>query len=284
MDSLDKKYKPKLDKQIEAGSTFIKIALDLIKTILYTGSTVKRTYIDINSCISVLFRLPLKEDTGEIEDTIKQLFQTFIESSLQENKELIFLYTIERSAAHVEIFPEWMKIRNDRVDLKTWGPLNTILYAIQLFSKDEKRIKLVNIHKVHPALVIHQNELGCKNRYLILSKDNVFKTITDKRLDLFDGAMYYSNQHYFRRKPDGIEIQEPEIFLPYYMAIRGSSREGFEGIYNMGPNRTKTYLEVNKLNIKAGTFHKYKEWCDKYVALFDINKLLVLNKEKIPII
>ena len=72
MDSLDKKYKPKLDKQIEAGSTFIKIALDLIKTILYTGSTVKRTYIDINSCISVLFRLPLKEDTGEIEDTIKQ--------------------------------------------------------------------------------------------------------------------------------------------------------------------------------------------------------------------
>ena len=68
------------------------------------------------------------------------------------------------------------------------------------------------------------------------------------------------------------------------MAIRGSSREGFEGIYNMGPNRTKTYLEVNKLNIKAGTEHKYKEWCDKYVALFDINKLLVLNKEKIPII
>ena len=203
---------------------------------------------------------------------------------MQENKELIFLYTVERSAAHVAIFPEWMQIRNERVDLKTWGPLNTILYAIQLFSKDEKRVKLVNIHKVHPALVIHQNELGCKNRYLILSKDNVFKTMTDKRLDLFDGAIYYSNQHHFRRKPDGIEINEPEIFLPYYMAIRGSSREGFEGIYGMGPNRTKTYLEVNKLNIKAGTDHKYKEWCDKYVALFDINKLLVLNKEKIPII
>ena len=273
------------DLNIVSGSTFVKIALDLIKNMLYTGSNVKRTYIDINSCVSVLFRLPENERVvNEVEEFLKISFQSFIEESLKENKELIFLYTMDRSQAHVDIFADWMIERNTRVDLKSYDPLNTILYAIKLFSKDESRIKLINVKKVHPALVVYKNELVGHNRYLILSKDNVFKTITDKKLDLFDGKNYYTNQMDFKRYPDNIEIPEPNVFLPYYMAIRGSTREGFSGIENMGPNRTKAYIEAFKLNIKAGTDHKYKEWCDKYVPMFDVNKLMSLNKEQIPTI
>ena len=47
MESLDKQYKPKLDKQIEAGSTFIKIALEvMLNVLILTLIAVSQYYLD----------------------------------------------------------------------------------------------------------------------------------------------------------------------------------------------------------------------------------------------
>ena len=275
-----------VEKKLTSGDNYFKALRKVVYNMFEVDpATIECTkiYIDVNSCLSIMFRGE-EYNTEECRNELQNILEKFMNKMILNKVQLIFLFTLEPSQAHIDIFPDWCKERYKRVDIMKSDFLKKFLVAIKSYSEKNNSIKLVNTHKVHPALVVYQNEFKSKKRFLVLSKDLLFQCITLKTCSVYNGTTFIDIDNPNRDLPEFIELSEPDVLLPYALALMGSTREEFKGMPNYGPSKSSKYVNKYKIELKLGVDHPLKDHLDKYSVLFDIHKLLEVNKEDIPII
>ena len=276
--------KAKLDSAIIKQTDFKKVISSVVSRMFKIAADTRRIYLDLNSCFSILFRYD-DINSPEAVEIVGTEIEKFLQLYLNDKVEIIILFTLDKSQAHLDIFPDWCLERYKRVDYARSDFLQTLIIGLKKFSDNNPLIKVINTKKVHPALVVYKNEKDRRKRSTVLSKDVVFQCLPIKNLVIYTGVYYIDLDDRKRDLPDDIELPEPyDLFLPYYLAMRGDGRNEFPGLKGFGPKKSLEYIEVNKIKIKAGLDHPEKEWLDKYSKLYNINKLLEENKEDICII
>lgn len=272
------------EKNITKQVDFKKVISSVVTNMFKIQADTRKIYLDLNSCFSILFRYD-DVNNPEAVEIIGREIEKFLQLYVNDKVEIIILFTLEPSQAHLDIFPDWCKERYERVKYSKSDFLQTLILSLNKFSQQNPLIKVVNTKKVHPALVVYQNEKDSRKRSTILSKDIIFQCLPLKNIVVYTGVNYIDLDDKNRSLPDDVELPEPyDLFLPYYLALRGDARNEFSGIKGYGPKKSSEYVRVNKIRIKAGLDspdHPEKEWCDKYSQLFSINKLLEINKEEI---
>lgn len=275
------------DKKIIKQTDFKKVISSVVSNMLKIKADTEKIYIDLNSCLSILFRYD-DINNPEAVEIISTEIERFLHLYLNDKVDIVILFTFEPSQAHVDIYPDWCKKRYERVNYAKSDFLQTLLVSLHKFSETNPLIKVVNTHRVHPALFVYQNEKFSRKRSTVLSKDMVFQCLNLKNIVIYTGVNYIDLDDPMRPFPDDVELPEPaNLFLPYYIALRGDIRNEFPGKEGYGPVKSLAYINRNKLRIKSGINspdHAAKEWLDKYSQLYDINKLLELNKEEIKIL
>jgi len=234
---------------------------------------IKRAYIDINSCISIIYRY------GEVNNPdIGNMIYTYIELCLTKflgiGAEVILLVTGEPSVYHQQIYPDWCKARYSRVDLQQSESMKKLLVALKKFGDENSSIKVVGVGKNHPIMEVKQRELGKRIRYLVLTKDTLFHVLKSKFAILWNGTNMIDLSDNNRQLPDGITLENPDLYLPYYLTIRGDDRNEYSGIEGYGKQRALKYLQLYKLEILSGLEHPLKETVDKFIGLYDVDQML----------
>lgn len=272
------------EKNITKQVDFKKVISSVVTNMFKIQADTRKIYLDLNSCFSILFRYD-DVNNPEAVEIIGREIEKFLQLYVNDKVEIIILFTLEPSQAHLDIYPDWCKERYERVKYSKSDFLQTLILSLNKFSQQNPLIKVVNTKKVHPALVVYQNEKDSRKRSTILSKDIIFQCLPLKNIVVYTGVNYIDLDDNNRTLPDDVELPEPyDLFLPYYLALRGDARNEFSGIKGYGPKKSSEYVRVNKIRIKAGLDspdHPEKEWCDKYSQLFSISKLLEINKEEI---
>lgn len=276
-----------LDKKITTQSDFKRVISSVVSNIFKIVADTRKIYIDLNSCLSILFHYE-NINSPEAVEIISREIERFLQLYINDKVEIIVLFTLEHSQAHCDIYPDWCKERYERVAYNKSDFLQTLILSLHKFSETNPLIKVVNTKKVHPALVVYENEKNSRKRSTILSKDIVFQCLPLKNIVVYTGVAYMDLDDPMRTVPDDVELPEPySMYLPYYLALRGDSRNEFPGMNGYGPKKSSEYVRRNKLRLKVGIEseeHPHKEWMDKYSQLYDINKLLDVNKEEIRLI
>lgn len=272
-----------LDKKIQRTTNFKQVIESIVQRMFSVVTDTKRIYVDLNSCISILFRY---EDVNnpEVAKMVSDSMEQFLTKYLESKTQIIVLFTLDKSAAHLKIYPDWCKTRYERVNIAESGFLRALLVSLGEFSKNNPLVKISNTHKVHPALVVYKNELGKRDKYTVLSKDVVFQCVPDKQMIIFNGVNLIDMEDEPRMLPDDVTLTDPDFMLPYYLAIKGDVRNEFKGVEGYAKRKASKYCESNRISIKVGANHPLKEECDKYVQLYDIKKLLENNTEEIKLI
>lgn len=276
----------KFDKKIMTQSDFKKVISSVVSNMLKIQADTEKIYIDLNSCLSILFRYDDINNPEAVEIVSREI-ERFLQLYLNDKVKIVILFTLEPSQAHVDIYPDWCKDRYQRVNYAKSDFLQTLLVSLHKFSQSNNLIKVVNTGSVHPALVVYKNEQFTKKRSTVLSKDIVFQCLPLTNIVVYTGVHYIDLDDPMRSLPDDVDLPEPSIMLPYYIALRGDSRNEFPGKPGFGPKKSLEYILKNKIRIKAGIDsedHTEKEWLDKYSKLYDINKLLEINKGEIKVI
>lgn len=279
------KNQPAIDKKITTQRDFKSVVSNILKNMFRVNiyPEIKKIYIDLNSCLSILFRYE-NINSKDITDTVSANIEGFLQKYLGDSVQVIILFTLEPSKVHTEIYPDWCKERNKRVDYSKSGFLQTLILSLNEFAKVNPLIKIVNHKAVHPALIIYNAERLTKKNFCVLSKDAVIQCLPLKHMHIWTGINYIEMDDPDRILPDSISLPEPTyLYLPYYMTIRGDARNEYKGVGDgyYGPQRTVKYILDNKLKIKTGIEHPLKEHCDKYIALYAVNNMLEANKEEI---
>lgn len=276
------------DKKITKQPDFKKVISSVVSNMLKIKADTEKIYIDLNSCLSILFRYD-DINNPEAVEIISREMERFLQLYLNDKVEIVVLFTFMPSQAHVDIFPDWCKERYSRVNYAKSEFLQTLLVSLHKFSEMNPLIKVVNTREVHPALVVYENEKYTRKRSTVLSKDIVFQCLPLKNIVIYTGVSYIDLDDPMRALPDDIELPDPEVMLPYYIALRGDSRNEFPGLPGYGPKKSLAYITKNRIRIKSGLdsdtdTHSEKEWLDKYSCLYNINKLLEYNKAQIKVI
>lgn len=270
----------KIDKKLKDNERYKLVVTSIIQNMFKVDSYCKRIYVDINSCVSILFRYPDMNTDIELLSTITDQIEEFLLKYLENGTEIIFLYTVMRSKVHVEIYPEWCKTRGDRVDITKSGYLKKLIVDLNKYSSDNKLVSVINIKDKHPAMVVYDREFINKTKFLVLSKDPVFRCLPITNMSVYTGVCYVDMEDPERALPDNIELSNHDL-LPYYLAIRGDEKNEYKGESKYGKVLSRNYVESYKLEIKSGLEHPLKERCDKYADMYLINKLLSRYEEEV---
>lgn len=269
-----------IDKKIIGTRDFKVVVRSILKNMFKIQADTNKIYVDLNSCLSVMFRYE-DIDSQELTDVVSDNIESFLQKYLEDGVKITILFTLEPSAAHRKIFPEWCKERNERVTYAKSVFLQKLILSLNAFSNDNPLIKVVNTRKVHPAAYVYTMEKSAKSRFTVMSKDVVFQCLPLRNMVVFTGVHYIDMEDPYKDLPDDITLPDNTgFFLPYYLAIRGDERNEYKGVSGYGPKLTVKYLNENKLRIKSGSDHALKEHCDKYVQLYEINKILENCKEE----
>ncbi|MGL5716284.1 MAG: hypothetical protein ACRCX2_24915 [Paraclostridium sp.] len=239
---------------------------------------VKRIYVDINSALSILFRYDDIADEKLLQ-IISDVIENFIVEHLENGLTIYFLYTLKPSRVHRSIYPGWCKEREDRVSIVKSDYLKKLIVTFKIYSDKNNNVKVVNCEDIHPALVVYEIDRVFRNGSLILSKDLVFRCFSKTSVKLYNGVEWIDFEQSIFKQPDDVKLLEPHTMLAYYLALRGDSRNEYKGQLRFGPVNSAKYIEVNRLKIRAGVEHPQKEFLDKHIALFDIEKMREKAKE-----
>ena len=272
-----------LDGKIKKTTNFKQVIDSIVARMFSVQVDTKRIYVDLNSCVSVLFRYD-DVNNPEVSKMVSDNIERFLLRYLETKTEIIILFSMEKSQAHIDVFPDWCKERYERVDITKSGFLRALLLSLGEFSKKNPLVKIANIHKVHPALVVYKNELNRRTKYTVLSKDVVFQCMSDKRMIIYTGVNIIDMEDEPRQLPDDVSLVDPDTMLPYYLAIKGDIRNEFPGVEGYAKRKAEKYCNTNRIAIKVGADHPLKLECDKWVQLYDISKLIENNKEEIRLI
>lgn len=269
------KHQPQLDAKLTKSRDFKSIVGSILKNMFRVEiySSVRRIYIDLNSCLSILFRYD-DINSNEITETISKNLEGFLQTYLNDGVKIYIIFSLHPSIVHTHIFTDWCKERYKRVDYSKCGFLQKLILSLNNFSKENPLIKIINSKDKHPAMIIHEQERLSKSLFCVLSKDSVIQCLPIPTMHIWTGVNYIEQDDPDRIVPDNVELPEPvELFLPYYMTIRGDARNEYKGVDGYGPQRTSKYLHEQKIRIKANLEHPLKEYTDKYIGLFDINNM-----------
>lgn len=282
-----------LDEKLKKTNNFVNVINSVVATMFNVETDCKRIYIDLNSCLSIIFRYGNVNDTDMLAGVLAKI-EEFMQKYLVSGVELVFLFTLHPSRAHTDIFVDWCKNRNERVNLAKCTVIKAMVLGINEESKKNKLIKILNTKHVHPVLSIYEMEKNNKRKFMILSKDFVFQNLPFKHAVIFTGINYIDMTDNEKVMADDVQLSHPDYMLPVYLALAGDGRNDFKGKLNYAKHRAKQFCEKYKLEIKENIDppedDKNKEWYDckehieKYTQLYDINKLLLINKEEIPIL
>ena len=272
-----------LDGKIKKTSNFKQVVDSIVARMFSVQVDTKRIYVDLNSCVSVLFRYD-DVNNPEVSKMVSDNIEKFLLRYLETRTEIIILFSMEKSQAHIDVYPDWCKERYGRVDITKSGFLRALLLSLNEFSKKNALVKIANVHKVHPALVVYKNELNRRTKFTVLSKDVVFQCLNNRNMIVYTGVDIIDMEDEPRHLPDDISLTEPDTMLPYYLAIKGDVRNEFPGIEGYAKRKAVKYCETNRIAIKVGADHPLKTDVDKWIQLYDISKLLENNKEEIRLI
>lgn len=280
--------KTKLDKHIEETPGYIKMVKSVMFKMFDLNTDeldVKKIYIDVNSCISIVFRTPDINDPQLIQE-VKKILEEFINREVSKGVKLIFLFTLDPSKLHTDIYPDWCKERYERVSILKNTFIRNFLIALREYEKNNSSIKIINTKQYHPALVVYQNEFNTRRNFLVLSKDLVFQSLNLIHGCIYNGVHFSMFGDPMRDLPDLVELNDADTMIPYYLSLAGSSREEFKGVKGYGPAKASKYCNTFRIQIKMGDEHEFKEHMDKYSVLFDIRKLMdrITENDEIPVV
>lgn len=264
-----------LDNNIK-GMDYYKVLVQSIITNMFSIDTdAKRIYIDLNHTLSILFRAN-DVNNSELVERVSSVIEDFIVRYLDLGTELIFLYTTNGSTYHKEIYPDWCKTRDARVDFYKSTFLKNMLIKLVEFKKKVTLIKVINLGEAHAAMYINRCEFSSKKKSVVLSKDPVMHVMNCKNVSIFDGNHFYDLGDMFSDLP--LEADRSIIttndLLPDFLALRGDPRSEYYGVHGIGAGRANSYISRYAVQIQGGLEHPHKEHLDKYRKLYDISSMM----------
>lgn len=239
---------------------------------------IKRMYIDLNSCLSIMFRhddIADEELTRIVSDEIEKFITKHIDSGMS----LYFMYSIKPSKVHKTIYPEWCANRDARVSIVKSDFLKKLLVTLKVFSEKNRSIKIVNTGEVHPAVAVVTMDKNNTGGAVVLSKDLVFKCIEKSNINIYNGVEWVAIGENMFNSETNVFLSNPTELTAYYLVLRGDPRNEYKGMLNYGKIKSKDYVEANKLKFKADVDHPLKEFMDINLPLYNINKLIDKTKE-----
>lgn len=282
----NKKYNKKFDNAILNNNKFLGVVRSIIFRMFAIDTEYRTIYIDLNSCLSVIFRYPnINEDI--MVDEVYKIIEAFLLKYSNKKVKIIILWTMKPSKYHTDIFPDWCKERYERVDLRKSTFIKTLIVGLSKFSESNPELlKLINVKDIHPAVVVKHMEMynnnvtGINKRFIVLSKDNVFRCFNMHRAIIYTGVYYIDFQDNFRALPDNIELDNNDVLLKYYLALRGDRRNEYSGAPGYGIQRSLKYIKTHKVELLSNIPIVKKEdeedlslYIDKYSKLWDVQNM-----------
>ena len=292
----NKKYNKKFDNAILNNNKFLGVVRSIIFRMFAIDTEYRTIYIDLNSCLSVIFRYPnINEDI--MVDEVYKIIEAFLLKYSNKKVKIIILWTMKPSKYHTDIFPDWCKERYERVDLRKSTFIKTLIVGLSKFAESNPELlKLINVHDIHPAVVVkhmemyNNNVVGVNKRFIVLSKDNVFRCFNMHRAIIYTGVYYIDFQDNFRALPDNIELDNNDVLLKYYLSLRGDRRNEYSGAPGYGIQRSLKYIRTHKVELLSNIPIVKKDdeddlslYIDKYSKLWDVQNMYDETIKKIDL-
>lgn len=273
----------KYDKDIRSMKNDFRLVVESVLKKMFMVNldhvaSIKRIYVDLNSCLSIMFRYEDIADE-ELVQIVSDEIETFITKHMEDGLSIYMLYTVKSSLVHKTISPEWCLTRDERVSIIRSEFLKKLFVSLKVFSEKNSSIKMINCGEVHPAIVTLMLDKSNKSGSVILSKDNVFKCIEKPSMNIYNGVEWISIGDNMFNTEIGVFLSNPSELSCYYFIIRGDSRNEYKGVNMYGKIKTVEYLDRNKLKIKADIEHPLKGYIDEHKALFNIEAMISKAKE-----
>lgn len=264
-----------LDNNIKGMDYYKVLVQNIIFDMLRVDTDAKRIYIDLNHTFSILFRANDVNDP-EIVERISTIMEEFIIKYLETGTELIFLYTNNGSTYHKEIFPDWCKNRDSRVNFYKSTFLKNMLVKLYEFKKKVNLVKVINLQEAHACMYIHRCEFTSKKKVIVLSKDPMMHVIGCKNVCIYDGNQFYDLGDKLCDLPleGDRNIIITDDLLPDYLALRGDPRSEYPGVHGIGAGRANNYIARYAVQIQGMLDHPHKEYLDKFRKLYDIKSMM----------
>ena len=265
-----------IDERIRKSPDFNGIIHSVIKKVFKVSTDCKKIYVDVNSCLSVVFRHKNDNiDLVQTEEVVYKVVEEFLMEHLSAGKDITLLFTLKPSKHHKAIFPDWCKYRNDRVKIDECDFIKKLIKSLHRFSKDNKQIKVYNTKEIHPAILVKYIETGNRLKCMVLSKDPVFQCMNLKHAIVFTGVHYIDPSDISKYLPDDIEQEGlDDSIVPVYLSLKGDIKNDFPGKEGYAKKKTVKYLQQYKLEIGVGLPHPLSEHTDKYSELYNVDNLL----------
>ena len=269
-----------------------KQSFDLVKAII--GSSLKleiddsiyKIFIDMNSVFSIVFRTE-NVDCEENIYVASDFIEDIINKALEKKIEITFLFTVNNSIYHTNIYTDWCFDRSDRVNFNKSKFYKKLLLELKKYSNENNLIKVVNCKTFHPIAFIYDEASILKKDILIITRDKLFQCLDLRNVVIFDGKNYTFIRDKYRKLPDNIILDNPSKYLKYYFVLNGDKiRTGYSGLKTYGKEKSIQYINKYRTELDMNLEHPLKEFIDTYIGLYDINKIYenyleFKNKEKI---
>jgi len=261
-----------LDKLIEEKEEKFKGVINSILNGMFRVETeCRRIYVDLNSCLSVVFHQRNVNDE-DIESFIMDQMEKFMTRYLNLGATITILFTLEPSKYHTAIFPDWCRERYENVKIRRSEVIKRLLVGFSEFSAKNPSIKVVNVKEIHPLAIVKYLEEGKRSQCCVLSKDPVFQC-ANLNMSIWTGVNYIDLQDSNRILPDEVELDDPTSALPIYLTIRGDDRNEYPGIPGIGKVKSLRYIASYALEMNSNMDHPNKEYITKYIKLYDDKSL-----------
>lgn len=294
-----------LDSKLTANPNFAKLVRSIIFKVFSVETEYRTIYIDLNSCLSILFHY---DNINEqiLNDEIYKIIEHFISKYTAKGTKLVFLWTLKNSVLHTEIYDKWCAYRIERVNILKSTFIKKLIIGLTHFSQNNSEIiKIINTFEVHPAVIIKYIEMNNSNlgdinsKFLILSKDTVFRALDNQRGVLWTGKDYIDPTDRYKPLPNGITLHHNDKLLKYYLALKGDLRNEYMGIDGYGVKSSLRYIQKHSLELLSDlplviaedednlndVLQKFsKLWDMKYlfdesIKRFNLNKIIYPNTQ-----
>lgn len=251
----------------------------MFKVNLEFAGGINRIYVDLNSCLSILFRHGDINNDEDLNTIITDVIEPFLTDNLNAGRNIYILYTMKPSKVHRTVFPDWCKDRDSRVDIRRSDYLKKLLVSLKIFSEKNNALHILNYGEAHCAVAVSLLDKRYGSQSLVMSKDTVFKCIGKPSICIFNGVEWIDLSTNICNTSSGVLLSDPLLLNAYYFTIRGDKRNEYSGVKGYGPTLTERYVENNKLKFIANVEHPLKEHVDKFLCLYDAKEMLNKTKE-----
>ena len=270
-------YKHEIDK-----GDFKRVVYSVLRRLLsidLAGTGIQRVYLDLNSAISILFRVESIDSDDVLVDILKEAIEGFMSTNLKTGMTCYILYSMQPSLVHTTIEPNWCKLRDERVTLTKSEFVKKLLVALKVYSGNHDNIKVINCGQRHPAIEVFMQERGFSGSSLVLSRDPVFNCFIKKTIRTFNGLKWIDFNSDEFSLPNDIQLLDRAVSLPWYFILRGDSRNEYTGYSGYGSIKSIKYIDANRIKIKTANEHPLMEFISPRLPLYSIKEMMNKAKE-----